>query len=252
MASATDFYVGLALGLGPALGLLWFSLRRFDKPHTEYALFDDRRVFGTLAVGLIFGTVASWIEGIALAGFSGTIIALAFFFLFEESFKLVYLNRRGYRGRFDTTFYGVPLGVGAAATSVVSTVVGQPSGVLGTPSGLGLLVLFSVSLCFVNADTGALIGFGATRGDMMRSFLKALGVRFAHGALMAPFLLASGAPAGPQDLLTLVSFVGLAASLGLALIVYHYAYTTLFHATLPEDVQREMRRDRRRARTARE
>jgi hypothetical protein len=251
MATA-DFYLGLFIGLGPALVLLWFSLRRFDKPHTEYALFDDRRVFGTLAVGLIFGTVASWIEGIALAGFSGTIVALAFFFLFEESFKLVYLNRRGYRGRFDTTFYGVPLGVGAAATSVVSTVVGQQAGIVGTASGLGLLVLFSISLCFVNADTGALIGFGATRGDMMRSFLKALGVRFAHGALMAPFLLASGAPAGPQDLLTLVSFIGLAASLGLALIVYHYAYTTLFDATLPEDVQREMRRDRRRARTARE
>jgi hypothetical protein len=252
MATATDFYVGLALGLGPALGLLWFSLRRFDKPHTEYALFDDRRVFGTLAVGLIFGTVASWIEGISLSGFSGTVIALAFFFLFEESFKLVYLNRRGYRGRFDTTFYGIPLGVGVAATAVVSTVVGQPAGVIGTPTGVGLLVLLSFSLCFVHADTGALIGFGAARGDTMKAFLKALGVRFAHGALLAPFLLASGASAGPQDLLTLVSFIGLAASLGLALIVYHYVYTILFRATLPEDVQRELRRDRRRARPARE
>ncbi len=252
MATANDFYLGLVIGLGPALILLWFSLRRFDKPHTEYALFDDRRVFGTLAVGLIFGTIASWVEGFSLAGFSGTVIALAFFFLFEESFKLVYLNRRGYRGRFDTTFYGVPLGVGVAATAVVSTVVGQPAGILETATGLGLLVLFSMSLCFVHTDTGAIIGFGAARGDMMKSFLKALGVRFAHGALLTPFLLASAAPAGPQDLLTLVSFIGLAASLGLALIVYHYAYTTLFHATLPEDIQREMRRDRRRERTARE
>ena len=252
MPTQTDFFVGLVMGIGPALAILYFSLRRFDKPYTEYALFDDRRVFGTLAVGLIFGTLASAVENLALAGFSGTVIALAFFFVFEESFKLVYLNRRGYRGRFDTTFYGVPLGVGAAATSVVWTVVLQSAAVLYTVTGAGLLALFAVSLCFVNADTGVLIGFGAVRGDTWWSYIKALGLRFAHGALLAPFLLASGGTAGTSDVLVLVSLVGLAGSLGLGLIVYHYVYTTLFRATLPEDIRRELRRDRRRMRTAKE
>lgn len=252
MATQLDFFVALVMGIGPALFLMWFSLRKFDKPFTQYTLFDDRRVFGNLAVGLIFGVIASWLEGVALSGISGTVVALAFFFLFEESFKLAYLNRKGYRGRFDTTFYGVSLGVGAAATAVVSTVAGQQASVLYSAQGAGLLVLLSFSLCLVNADTGAFIAFGSAHGDTLRSFLKALAIRYGHGALLFPYLLASSATSGSPEVLSLLSFVGIALSAVLAGIVYHYVYTNLLPGTLPDDIRREMRRERRRARTVRD
>src|SRR5437867_11675391 len=59
MASNLDFLVAFLLGILPGLVILWASLRRFDRPYVDHTLFDDRRVFGSLAVGLIFGTIAS-------------------------------------------------------------------------------------------------------------------------------------------------------------------------------------------------
>src|SRR2546427_9443479 len=37
-------------------------------------------------------------------------------FPYTTLFRSVWLNRRRYQGRFDTTFYGVPLGTGIAAS----------------------------------------------------------------------------------------------------------------------------------------
>ena len=84
--SQMDFAVALILGMAPALALMWWSICRFDMPFTQYRLFDDRRMFGGLAVGLIFGAIASFFEVNAPAGFAGTVAALAAYWRFEESF----------------------------------------------------------------------------------------------------------------------------------------------------------------------
>ncbi len=241
----------MVLGIGPALFLLFVSLRRFDRPHTEYTLFDDRRVFFALAVGLVFGVLVSALEvslGAIAFDFTSSLLVLLVGFFVEELFKLIYLNRRGYSGRFDTTFYGVAVGAGAAATSVVATVVWAALPGLRASQGADLvlsllgLFLFSLSLNLVNADTGALIGFGASHGDMRRSFLRALGVRYVHGLLLLAFLLQAPTAWG---------FLSVATSLAFAGIVYHYVYTQVLPGTLPEEIRRGMRRERR-ARVVRE
>jgi hypothetical protein len=57
-----EFGMALLLGIGPALALLYLSLRRFDRPFTDYTLFDDRRVFFGLAAGMVFGVFAALLE----------------------------------------------------------------------------------------------------------------------------------------------------------------------------------------------
>src|SRR2546425_7114576 len=105
----------------PRLRVLGSSLGRFARPYVCHTLFCARRVFASLAVGLIFGTVASVFAIVLPRGdLASFAVVVAVSFVFEESFKLVWLNRRSYRGRFDTTFYGVPLGIGAAASGVVA------------------------------------------------------------------------------------------------------------------------------------
>src|SRR6266540_4306248 len=245
MVSRVDFLVALALGIAPALVVLWFSLRRFDRPHVDRTLFDDRRVFGGLAVGMVFGVVASALNlSIFVTDVAGSIALLAGVLFFEELFKVVYMNRRGYRERFDTTFYGVPIGVGVAATSVVATivwVVGDAlySGVVVLP----LMVLFSITLSLVHADSGALIGFGASRGDLWGGFRKGLAVRYAHIALMSPFILLSGQAASPEILIP--ALLGLLSSIAFAVIIYDYVYRVILPGTLPEDLRRELRREKR-------
>jgi len=238
MASNVDFLVAFLLGIVPGIAILWMSLRRFDRPHVDHTLFDDRRVFGSLAVGLVFGTVAS-VFALYIPRFDlvSVLVAVATTFLFEESFKLVWLNRRKYRGRFDTTFYGVPLGIGAAASGVVAAAWTSRES-LYVPETFGLLVIYSIGLGLINADTGALIGFGASRGDTWGSFLRAIVVRFAHGAFLFPFLLQVDEP---------FSAISAVTSVGFALFVYYYVYQRILPGTLPEEIRRELRRDRRRA-----
>src|SRR5881275_740651 len=200
MASNLDFLVAFLLGILPGLVILWASLRRFDRPQVDHTLFDDRRVFGSLAVGLIFGTVAS-IFALALprGDLVSFAVAVGVSFVFEESFKLAWLNRRSYRGRFDTTFYGVPLGIGAAASGVVAAAWASRD-ILYVPETFALLIVYSMSLGLVNADTGA------SRGDTWRTFLRAIGVRLAHGAFLAPFLLQVDEPYGAIAAVTSVGF----------------------------------------------
>ncbi len=244
MATREEFLVALLLGIGPALVLLWFSLRRFDRPFVDRTLFDDRRVFGSLAVGMIFGVVSSALNlSILVTDLTGSILLLVGILLLEELFKLIYLNRRGYRERFDTTFYGIAMGVGTASTTVVATVTWASTGQIYSVVVLPLIVLFSISISFVHADTGALIGFGASRGDLWRSFGRALLVRYAHVALMSPFILASGQPSNPAILVPAV--IGLLTSIAFAAIVYEYVYVIVLPGTLPEDLRRELRRERR-------
>lgn len=241
MASNVDFLVAFLLGIGPGLLVLWFSLRRFDRPHVDHTLFDDRRVFGSLAVGLVFGTIAS-ILAITLSFQASSVGALLGIvvgtFLFEESFKLVWLNRKSYRGRFDATFYGVPLGVGIAASGVVGAAWASRE-FLYVPTTFLLLVLYSIGLALVNANTGALIGFGASRGDMWSYFARAIAVRFSYGGLLLPFLLPN--VDAPFQALSVAS----AAAFGV--LVYLYVYERILPGTLPEEIRREIRRERRRA-----
>src|SRR3989304_5588571 len=129
MATREDFFVALLLGIGPALAILWTSLRRFDRPRGEPTLFDDRRGFGGLGVGMVFGVIASvFVLALPRVDLASSVLAIVVTFLFEEGFKLVYLNRRGYRGRFEATFYGVSLGGGAASTAGVPAAVGTAPG----------------------------------------------------------------------------------------------------------------------------
>src|SRR5438046_162018 len=83
MASNVDFLVAFLLGILPAIGILWTSLRRFDRPYVDRTLFDDRRVFGSLAVGLVFGTIASvFALSIPRTDIVGVLVAVSASFLF--------------------------------------------------------------------------------------------------------------------------------------------------------------------------
>src|SRR5947209_17667006 len=110
MASNLDFLVAFLMGILPGLLILWASLRRFDRPYVDRTLFDDRRVLGSLAVGLVFGTIARvFALSIPRTDIVGVLVAVWASFLFEESFKLVRLNRRRYQAPLHPTFLRVPL-----------------------------------------------------------------------------------------------------------------------------------------------
>src|SRR5438128_12319955 len=105
MASNLDFLVAFLLGILPGLVILWASLRRFDRHQVDHTLFDDRRVFGSLAVCLFFGTVES-IFALALPRGELVFFAvdLGVVFVVEDLFTIVVVDRLSWRGRYDVTF----------------------------------------------------------------------------------------------------------------------------------------------------
>ena len=230
------FAIAFVVGIGPAILVMWASLRRFAYPLAPKSLFDDRRVFFAFAVGLGFGAISSSLTYTISTSGLGLIVPLIAAALFEESFKLAYLSLKNYRGRFDTTFYGVGLGVGsAAALSMASVFNANPTLLLSSalPAFITALLLFSISMTIILASTGALIGFGSSQSKVLGYFVRAFLVRFSHLAILLFFFL------GDDIVLSLSS---LAASLVFAGVVYAYVYREVLPETLPKELRRELRR----------
>lgn len=236
-----EFFIAGALGIGPAIFVLWHALRRYDYPYVEKALFDSRKVFFSFAVGMVFGVVSSsfggFLPGFDVASVLSLSITLA---LLEESFKLVYLNLKRFQRKFDTTFYGSSLGLGMASTIALANAYIQPKGTLFTLNYLILLLIFSIGINSLHCFTGALIGFASSKGRSWFSFLKAVLSRIVFAVLILPFFLASQS----EILLPLASLVACAVY---SLFLYSYAYFHILPETLPESLRRERRRKARKA-----
>ena len=238
MADQGLFLISGAVGIGPALLLLWHALRRFDYPRVEKTLFDDRRVFFSLAVGMVFGTVSSVFTLYSQpVDITGVVIVLAVVVLFEESFKLVYLNRKGYRQNFASTFYGVAIGLGISSTVVLATGLRNP-GYASSPATFALLVAYSFSMCTTEGTTGAIIGYGCSKGEPWTNFLVALFARFFFTFISVPFLLGSSAL---PDWLVFASLIG---AVVVGAFLYSIAYLDILPDTLPPDLRRLLRKGR--------
>ena len=229
------------LGFGPAIAVLYHALRTYDYPYTSRSFFETRRVVLALAVGMVLGTIS----GAITVGVRGSIvtllslvIVLLVLALFEEAFKLIYLNRKGYRARFDTTFAGVGLGVGIAAiTAAGSAHTNGPA--LFSPEVFLPLFGWSVSLAFIHAATGAIIGFGCAKGDLVRTFAQAYVGRVLHAAMLVPFFVWSALPAGTSVVLPMFS---LAAATAFTIALYRYVYGSVLPGSLPPEMRSERRR----------
>jgi len=234
-----DFVQGAAaatIGIGPALAAVFLALRRYDRPHFDHTLFDDRRVFLALAVGFVFGTIGSAVAAFAAQPDpAGAFVALFLVAVLEEAFKLVYLNRKGYRARFDTTYVGVALGGGVAATSAFVPAY-RAAAFLGDPLTAGFLLVFSLSLATLHVFTGSLIGFGCAFGATFPRLAWALLARAIYLILAMPFVLAAGSA------VTTGPVVALAAGLALSLFLYRFALVQTLPDAVPADVRNERRR----------
>ena len=231
------FLASFAIGIGPALLLLWHGLRRFDYPRVEKTLFDDRKIFFSLAVGLVFGTISSLFSlYILLSGPASALVTIAGVAVLEEAFKLVFLNRKGYRGNFASTFYGFSLGLGVGATVSLAQGLGNPR-LLSDPLSFVLLLMFAVSLSAMEGTTGALIGYGCSKGLPFSYLLRALVARFIYTVSAIAFLLGNV----DEWLIYLSLFIAVAVGL----LLYYFTYVITMPDTLPPELRRRARKERR-------
>jgi hypothetical protein len=233
--------VSRIIGLAPTLVALWFTLRKYDYPFVEKTLFDSRRVFLLLAVGIVFGMVVNIFYATILVPRDLLIILLisSGLALFEEMFKFIVLNMKSYQLRFDSVFYGFSLGVGISSTFVLSHVYFSligPSPV--SPVTWASLVIYSVTLCLIHGSTGTIIGFGAAKGRPWFYFMEAMIVRIFLIIALIPVIADMG-----EEWLKMVSLI---VALFASIYVYRYIYRDVIPDSIPEKIRRRKRLESRR------
>lgn len=171
-----------ALGVGPALVLMFYTLRDYTYPQVERPFFDDRKLFLMLAVGMVIGVVVYVLQSYFDLGF---ILFALLFAVLEELIKLVILNMPRFSRKLDTSFYGFALGLGIGSTMAFGAVFyTMQQSDMDLLAWITVLVL-AVQMVLLHASTGALIGTGSARGEMWGYFAQAGLVHIGFNLLMA-------------------------------------------------------------------
>lgn len=217
------------LGFGPAMVLLYFTLKNYTYPKVEKPFFDDRKLFAFFALGVVLGMVIYAFETWgSLVSSSYTILLLIMgFALMEELMKLVILNFPRFQKKVDTAFYGLSMGLGIAATYTFAKVYVFLNDIGGKPQVADLAVASMLGLLFVllHGSTTALIGIGVARGDVNGYFPEALLIHIGFALMYESFF--AGILSEPWNL---IGLVGAAA-------VAFYGYRKVHTLSLPVLIQ---------------
>lgn len=238
------FYVGGIIGFAPALFLVWFALRRYSYPFVEGSLFEDRKVFFMLPVGMVIGAVVFSLEqfmsqmyqvGDAIDFLMFVLVYVLAFPIVEDLAKFVVLNFKGYEGRFDSTFYGISLGAGYAAIAMVgyTIILMNRNDDIAFEGWLGLGV-FSACTAMMHCSVGAMLGSATGKKLGLRGLLLAVIPHILFNMLMFPWF-ASGQ-----------IWYSLVFALPISALVFHGVYTHTVPEALPQEIRKEIRRTARR------
>ena len=242
------FMVGGIIGFGPALFLIWFSLRKYSYPFVEGSLFEDRKVFFMLAVGMVVGTFLFTFERFLYPFFmlEESVIFLMFILIYvlafpilEDIIKFVILNFKGYQGRFDSTFYGLSLGAGYSATAIIGYVIIEMARAdklnisVAPESWLGLIFLSSCT-ALIHCSVGATLGNATGKNLGLRGLPLALIPHILFNLLMFPWFV------------TGQLWYSLIIVIPYSVIVFRGVYLHTLPESLPQEIQKEMRRSHRR------
>jgi hypothetical protein len=234
----TDMFVAGAIGLAPALALMYWTLRGYTYPAVKKPFFDDRKVFGLLAVGMVLGVALFAVQQF----FDLALVLFAFLFAaIYEIVKLLALNLKRFAGKIDTPFYGITIGLGMGGTVGLgytwSTILTfAAGGIVPDLRDYLILLVIAVGLCLLNGSTGAMIGMGVTRGQPFGFFANALLIHLAYNMVMIAFFAESG---------TWIGYLGLA----LATTIAAYSYYRVHFQALPALVQEGLRKFEARSKT---
>jgi hypothetical protein len=215
------------MGFGPAMTLLFFTLRNYTYPKVEKPFFDDRKLFAFFALGVVLGMVIYAFETWGqLISSSYTILLLIMgFALMEELMKLVILNFPRFQKKVDTAFYGLAMGLGIAATYTFAQVYVFLNDLGGKPQAVELAFAAILGLLFVllHGSTTTLIGIGVARGDVNGYFPEALLIHIGFALMYESFFIIS-------EPWNLIGIAGAAA-------VAFYGYRKIHTLSLPVLIQ---------------
>ncbi|MEM0449908.1 MAG: hypothetical protein QW520_08830 [Methanomassiliicoccales archaeon] len=187
----SNMFIAGVIGIGPALALMYFTLRDYTYPKVEKPFFDDRKVFGLLALGMVMGVALFAVQ--QYFPIEQVLYALLFALIYELA-KLAVLNLKRFSRRLDTAFYGLVIGLGMGSTVAFGYIWSSFLSFSAAGLSLGLrdyvvIIVLSFQLSLLNGSTGAVIGIGVTRGHPFGFLANAALTHIAYNFVMIGFFL---------------------------------------------------------------
>jgi len=225
-----DMLIAGAIGIAPALALMYWTMKDYTYPKVEKPFFDDRKLFPMLAIGMIVGVVLYSIQSIFPMYF---VLYALLFAVIEELVKLVILNFRRFQKHLDTPFYGLVLGLGIGSMMAFGAVYQFIMAITGEGDTLNardysIMIFLAIQFCLLNGATGTIIGVGSARGLPFGYFAQAVLVHLAFNLIMIGFFT-FGSP---------WMYVAFAA----AMVVAAFSYYQITVQTLPELISSEIKK----------
>lgn len=177
----------------PALLMMYHILKRYTYPAVEDPFFKDSTLFTLFAIGLI--------EGFFISAFyvrfqMSNMIVGVLFAIVQQMLILVVLNLKRFHRKSDTVFYGFSLGLGQG----VGMAFGVTVALLSVYDGLAdvdvftvaIIVMFIVQELMLMCSTGATIGEGVARLNLMQYTTQAVMVGMMSMILWTFAVMGSG------------------------------------------------------------
>ncbi len=228
MADLLGIVSGIA-AFGPAMALMFYTLKDYTYPAVEKPFFEDRKLFAFFAFGIVIGMVLFAFEawGQTASSMNTLLVLIVGFGLMESLLKLIVLNLKRFQRKVDTAFYGLSFGLGISATYTFATIYVSALALESVQvTDMIAYSLLGLQLVLLHGSTTALIGIGVARGDVKGYFSEALLIHIGYNLLMVPFFM--------YEIVTPpLNLVGLAA----ASAVVIYGYTKVHRLSLPVLVQ---------------
>ncbi len=157
-----SFGIGMFVGLGATLILMYLVLRKYTYPKVEQPFFSDPSLFMLFAVGLVSGTILYMAS--TYLNLNNVIYAILFAII-QGMLLLVCLNLKRYSGKSDTIFYGYGLGLGlggAMATGLIYQIT-YAMQVEFDLASMVIVCIMGVAQIMMLSAVGATIGEGVAR-----------------------------------------------------------------------------------------
>lgn len=234
----------------PAMGTLWWFLDRYE------GLFEDARLFFALIVGFFAGLGAAAFEFYTdFAGASSTaaigagtafIFFVAGYAFFETGIKTMALGLKRFKGRKDTPYYGMALGLGLGAMLALMIVanalrVAEESGNPYQPATFAVMTLIPIGAILAHGATGVWVGVGSSEGKLWKGW--GIGTLLQMPMLGVLWLWWPSIGQG-NVVVWFPSIVAIVYGAGLIVITEK----RVLQAIVPRDIAKQVRRDIRRQR----
>ncbi len=205
--------------LAPAIIILYFILGKYE------GYFKDNKAFFMIILGMGIGLFTGILSSIVMI--VNLILILAIIFLIEIT-KMLVLLQKPFRLNFDTPFYGFGMGCGVGATFVFINVFYAGLVEISTRTIIFILLL-SINYITINSSTGAVIGYGSSKGIFWRYLFRAF-IAHAILGLILTFVYAGISLIGIYALLT----IGIIYNILLMMFVDN----KIFKKTIPDEMEK--------------